>query len=524
MSLPWPDIAVVLLYVVAIVAFGCFFLRSSGTTEGFTAAGRRLPGWAVGLSIFGTFLSSNTFLGVPGKVYGSNWNAYVFSLSLPLAAWIATRWFVPFYRAGGEISAYHHLESRFGPWARTYAVLCYLLTQLSRTGSIMFGVSLAVSALLGWDVRAIIIGSGILVTLYTLLGGIEAVIWTDVVQSIILIAGALLIAGLLLFEVPGGPAQSFALAAGAGKFSLGSFGLDLTQSTFWVVLVYGLFINLTNFGIDQSYVQRYLTAKTDREANKSVWLGAILYVPASLLFFLIGASLFSYYEVYADQQHEVRLEVARATGQELPEPELYLAAEALTDAQLGDKVLPHFIATRLRGGLAGLLIAAILAASMSSIDTSLNSSATILLKDIWLRYVRRDLDDAASLRFLRWATLACGAAGTAVALKMIGVHSVLDAWWKLQGVFSGGMLGLFLLGMIARRAGHAAGVAGLLAGLLVIGWMTLTPQAAWCPSWLQCALHTNLTIVVGTLTIFGVGSVVARAPSRRPSAGSDRSG
>ncbi len=351
MSLPWPDIAVLLLYCVVIVAFGCFFLRSSDTTEGFTAAGRRLPGWAVGLSIFGTFLSSNTFLGVPGKVYGSNWNAFVFSLSLPLAAWIAVRWFVPFYRASGEISAYHHLERRFGPWARTYAVVCYLLTQVSRTGSITFGVSLAVSALLGCDVRTIILWSGALVTLYTLLGGIEAVIWTDVVQSIILVGGALLIAGLLLCEVPGGPAQSVSIAWEAGKFSLGSFALDLTTSTFWVVLVYGLFINLTNFGIDQSFVQRYLTARSDREANKSVWLGALLYVPASLLFFLIGASLYSYYEVHQDQQRAVRFEVVEAATPNLPLPEQALAAESLTAAEIGDKVLPHFIATRLRGGL-----------------------------------------------------------------------------------------------------------------------------------------------------------------------------
>ncbi len=146
---------------------------------------------------------------------------------------------------------------------------------------------------------------------------------------------------------------------------------------------------------------------------------------------------------------------------------------------------------------------------MSSMDTSLNSSATILLKDIWLRYVRPDLNDAACLRFLRLATVACGAAGTGVALAMIGVKSILDAWWQLQGVFSGGMLGLFLLGLIARRAGNAAGLTGLLVGLLVIGWLTVSPLLQAWPSWLRSPLHANLTIVVGTLTIFGVGLVVA---------------
>ena len=148
--LPFVDLVVLIVYLGAVVLLGCGFVRKSGNTSEFMSAGGALPGWAVGLSIFGTYLSSNTFLGVPGKAYGGNWNAFVFSLSLPVAAWLAVRYFVPFYRRSGEISAYHHLEHRFGRWARTYAVICYLLTQLARTGSILFGVSLALAALTGW--------------------------------------------------------------------------------------------------------------------------------------------------------------------------------------------------------------------------------------------------------------------------------------------------------------------------------------------------------------------------------------
>ena len=252
-TLPSADLLVLVIYVGVVVLSVAYFARHSRTPEGFTMARGRLSSSLVGLSLFGTYLSSNTFLGVPGNAYSTNWNAFVFSLSLPIAAFVATRYFVPFYRETGEVSAYTHLERRFGRWARTYALVCYLLTQLARVGSILFGVGLAVSIFSGWSVPTIIVGMGALVTVYTLVGGIEAVIWTDAVQSIVLTIGALFVVGLLVMGMPEGPGQLFEIAAEAGKFSLGSTALDFGSSTVWVVLLYGVFINLNNFGIDQSY-------------------------------------------------------------------------------------------------------------------------------------------------------------------------------------------------------------------------------------------------------------------------------
>ena len=186
------DLVVLLVYMAGVFALGCWFARKSGKPKEFMAAGRSLPGWAVGLSIFGTYVSSIGFLGNTGKAYGGNWNSWVFGLSLPIAAIIAVRWFIPLYRSGNEISAYYHLEKRFGPWARTYALACYLLSQLARIGTILYLVALALSPLTGWDIKVIILVTGALVTVYTLLGGIEAVIWTDVAQSFVLIAGTFL--------------------------------------------------------------------------------------------------------------------------------------------------------------------------------------------------------------------------------------------------------------------------------------------------------------------------------------------
>jgi SSS family solute:Na+ symporter len=484
--LPAIDLAVLGIYLAAVVGLGAWFARRNRTSAHFMAASGALPGWVVGLSIFGTFLSSNTFIGVPGKAYGGNWNAFVFSLTLPLAAWVAAKYFVPFYRNSGEISAYHHLEKRFGPWARSYALGCYLLTQQARVGAILFGVSMALHAMTGWSLPAIIIGAGVAVTLYTLLGGIEAVIWTDVIQSLVLLAGAVVIAVLLITGHPNGASEALHIAAGADKFSLGSFAADFTQSTFWVMLLFGLFINLTNFGIDQNYVQRYHAARDDAAARRSVWIGALLYVPVSALFFLIGSLLFSYYEASPALLQELRS--AHPEG-------------------FADQVLPHFIAHKLPVGMAGLLLAAICAAAMSSIDTSLNSSATVTLKDFFQRHLQRGENEIDALKILRGATLFWGVLGTGVALVMMGQKSLLDAWWKLSGIFAGGMLGLFLLGLIARKADNAAALTCVTLGVLVICWMTFADAF---PENLRSPFHANMITVIGTLTIFLVGLAVSR--------------
>ena len=479
------DLFVLIFYLLGVVGLGLGvgLAKRAKTTSGFMAAGGALPGWAVGLSIFGTFVSSISFLANPGKSYDADWNPFVFGLSLPVAAWFATRYFVPFYRRIGEVSAYTHLENRFGTWARIYAVLCYLLTQMGRVGTILYLVALALAPLTGWSVIVIIVVTGVLVTMYTLIGGIEAVIWTDVVQSIVLTLGIFLCLGILFTGMPEGPGQVFEIASQSGKFSLGSFSASLAEPTFWVILVFGLFINLQNFGVDQSYVQRYATAESESAAKKSVWLGALLYIPISALLFLVGTGLFAFYAAQPDL---------------LP-----------GSIDKGDKVFPHFISTELPAGLTGLLVAAVLAAAMSSVDSSLNGSATLTWLDLVKRFRKSEPDEATGMKVLHKATVLYGMVGTCTALTMIRVESALDAWWKLSSIFSGGILGLFLLGLIVKRAKNPAAVLGVTVGVLVIFWLTATGQG-WLPESLRPALHGNLTIVVGTLTIFLAGLIASR--------------
>ena len=487
-SLRTADLIVLVFYLGGIFGMGCWLSRRSRGTEQFMVAGRSLSGWVVGLSIFGTYMSSIGFLGNPGKSFSGNWNPWVFGLSLPLAAWVAARYFVPLYRRGNEVSAYFHLEERFGPWARNYALFCYLLTQLARMGTILYLVALALAPLTGWDVRLIILLTGILVTIYTILGGIEAVIWTDVVQSVVLTVGAVLCAGILLFRMPGGPGQLFEIANQHEKFSLGSFGMSLSESTFWMVLVYGFFINLQNFGIDQSFVQRYITAKSDRDARSSVWIGALLFPPIAAILFFIGTGLFAFYTV---------------------QPELLPGS--VNALEKPDAVFPYFIATQLPLGMTGLLIAAIFAAAISSVDTSLNSSATLFLRDIYQRYLRPSAGERESMRVLHATTLVWGIAGTVAALAMIKVKSALDAWWNLSGIFSGGMLGIFLLGLISVRAKNPVAMVSTLAGILVIVWLSLAKPATWPDSlsFMQSPFHPFMTIVLGTTVIVLLGSILS---------------
>jgi SSS family solute:Na+ symporter len=492
MNLPIVDMLVLFVYLSGVVVFGSWFVKKSRTTEGFMAASRSLPGWAIGLSILGTYVSSISFLALPGNAYGGNWNSFVFSLSLPLAAIVASKFFIPYYRKSNEISAYSHLEHRFGPWARTYTMIMYLLTQLARMGTIMYLVALAIAPLTGWNVVNIILVTGILVTLYTLLGGIEAVIWTDVVQTIVLITGAVVCLILMFLGMPEGPGHIFEIAQTHQKFSWGSFSLNFSESTFWVVLVYGLVINLQNFGIDQNYVQRYITAKSNKAASNSVWIGALMYIPISAVFFFIGTALFAFYQAQPD-----------------------LLAASPTPIEKADQVFPYFIVSQLPTGMVGLLIAAIAAAAMSSVDSSLNSSATILLSDIYKRYIRKDANEKQSMRFLHIATLIWGLLGTLIALAMIRVENVLDAWWQLAGIFSGGMLGLFLLGLISRKAGNAAAATGVVIGILLIVWMTFSSQLTGNLTMFRSPFHNLMTIVIGTLAILLIGLVISRFKTKK---------
>jgi SSS family solute:Na+ symporter len=505
------DIFIVLAYLIAMVLVGIYFSRKNKSSEQFTKASGKIPSWAIGLSLYATFLSSNTFLGVPGKAFGSNWNAFVFSLSMPVAAWVATKYFVPFYRRSGEISAYTHFENRFGPWARTYAVICFLFTQLARIGSIFFGIALSLQALTGYGMATIMIVMGISIIIYTVAGGMEAIIWTEVVQAILKTLGALLILYLIIQGMPGGISKIIEIGQRDNKFSLGTLNPDFTGPGFWVILLYGFFINLNNFGMDQNYVQRYHTASSSKGAASSVWLCVKMYVPISLLFFIIGASLYAYYDVNPGLTETIRLQAAmeRLPGSASRELIAQTAA-SLKPSDFGDKVMPHFMVTQLPVGVLGLIVSAILAAAMSTISSGMNASATVFTEDIYKRYFNKKTTDKKSLKVLYIGTFICGVLGMIVGIGMIGTSSILDAWWVLSGIFATGMLGLFLLGIISRYTGNVEALTATVIGILVIVWMALPQLIPEKYAKLRSPLDKNMIIVIGTLVIFLSGVLLTR--------------
>jgi SSS family solute:Na+ symporter len=316
------------------------------------------------------------------------------------------------------------------------------------------------------------------------------VVWTDAIQGILLICGALLCVVFILLKMPGGVGQVFQLAGEQGKFGLGSFRLDLSASTFWVVLVYGLFINLQNFGIDQNYIQRYMASRSDGAAKRSALSGGMLYIPVSMLFLFIGTALYTYYTSGA----------------------AILPAE-LQDLVKADQVFPHFIISQLPAGVSGLLVSSIFAAGMSTISTSFNSSATVFLSDYYRKSAKGPQDEKGSMKVLYISSVVISILGIFIALAMINVKSALDTWWKLTSIFSGGMLGLFLLGAFSRYSRSPGAAAGVILGIAVIAWMSLSSLAD-DPGRYGNIFHSYLTIVFGTLAIFLTGFLISFIPGR----------
>ncbi|MCQ2183856.1 MAG: sodium:solute symporter [Bacteroidales bacterium] len=476
MELSFWDYLIFFVFVGGVALFGCsFYKKSKKGASAFTKAEGSIPAWVVGMSIFATFVSSISFLGLPGGSYAGNWNQMVFSLMIPIATILAAKVFIPLYRGVGSVSAYQYLELKYGYWARCYVAVCYLLTQVCRVGSILLLLALPINTMFGWDIGMVIIVTGLITLVYSILGGISAVVWTDAIQGIILIVGAIACAVIITWGMPEGPSQVFSIAAANHKFSLGSTALTLSQPTVWVVMLYGIFMNLQNYGIDQNYVQRYMTAKTTAEAVKGTLFGGLLYIPVAAIFVYIGTALFSYYSA---------------------------CPELLPAGTTADKVFPYFIVHGLPAGVTGLVIASLFSAGMSTVATSINSSATIVFTDFYQKLFPSAEDGKKHMRVLYLTSAVVGALGIGVGLAMMSVDGILDAWWKLASIFSGGMLGLFLLSLVCRKPDRIASIVAVIAGLAVIAYMSLPV--------FKSPIHEYLVVVFGTSVIFIIGFILTK--------------
>jgi SSS family solute:Na+ symporter len=479
------DWTILALSVVVVAAAGSYFARRQKSTEQYFVGGRRVPGWAAGLSLFAASISTITFLAYPGQGYGGNWTLLLPGFMLPVVILLVAYVILPFYRRFVRMSAYEYLETRFGYPARAYAAFLYLAMNLFRLSFVLFLSSKAIHTLTDWDIQAIILVSGAITIVYTVLGGIDAVIWTDVLQSLILLAGGVFCVVVLLLAPEGGPLQAIQIAYDAGKFRVADLSLDLTRPTILVMMLYGLFSFGGGYITTQDCVQRYLATPTTRDARRGLWLGTLSCVATWTLFMTIGSLLYSYYTLNPDQ----------------------LPASVGADQE---KVFPHFIMTRFPTGAIGLVLAAMVAASMSTLSSVMNAMSMVTVCD-FLNRIRRFDTDSRQLLLGKLTTCVWGVLGTVTALSMVKVQRALEFSYVIGAILSGGLLGIFMLAFLVRKA-HARGIyVGLIAGVLVTAWGTIEKLGELglpIPEFLaalQFPGHTFLVIVCSNVASFAVG-------------------
>jgi len=440
----WINYLVLFGYLAAMLGIGICFTGRNRNTDDFFRGGKKVLWWAAGCSIFATMLSSLTYTGIPSKAYAQDMVYLLGNLMIPLVAIVAVYLALPFYRRMDATSAYEYLEKRFNRSARLFGSASFALFHLFRMAVILSLTGLALSAATPLTPIESVLIMGILSVIYCALGGVEAVTWTDTVQTFVLLGGAVLAFFSLLHGIDGGFGGFWELAGSADKFRIANFHWDpaSTQIALWVILLGAIGQNISSYTADQAVVQRYMTTKERKLAAKSIWTNAVLTIPASLLFFGIGAALFAFYA-----SHPERLDPSITT----------------------DQIFPLYIAREMPAGLAGLIVAGIFAAAQSTISTSMNSISTAVVTD-FMRPYRLCSSEKSYLNAARSISVLMGVAGMLLGWVFVDpeILSLFDAFIKVIGLFMGVLGGLFLLGVTTRRTHGRAAMTGAVLGAVFL--------------------------------------------------------
>jgi SSS family solute:Na+ symporter len=488
------DTTLLILYGLLILGVSLGVSQRGRTSSGYFIAGRSMPGWAVAMTLMATLIGSGTIVGHPATVYQKGMILLLGNLTLIVVLLFVARFIVPFYRNVVGMSAYEYLGQRFGLVGRYYASLGFLADRIFDLGVTLLTTAIALNVMTGWPLADVILWSGLFTVLYTMIGGMQAVVWTSVLQGFIFVAAAIFIVLRLIFAPEAGtPGAVVVEAWKAGKFTLGTFEISWASLTDPLITSQWLFIlaYMTNWSrryvADQHMVQRYLIARTDAEASRGALWNAFLCVPVYMVFMFIGACLFGYYQ--------------------LVDPVIDSPPE------LVDQIVPHFIVQHMPIGMVGLILAAILAASMSSISGDLNSIATVLTVD-YLKGIYPRAKEGLSVLFGRIMVLTAGGFAILVALFMApeeGMASIMERGVTIAAILSGGTLGLFFLGFLTRRATREGCYWGIAACLLFTAWALLTSPSTGGLDLgaFNYRLHPILIGLLGHLILFGVGYVAS---------------
>ncbi len=448
MTLHPVDYIIIAFSLLVPIYISIHFARKQTDTAKYFKGGGGIPAWAVGMSILATLISSITFLAYPGSGYSSNWILLVQGLMVPITLIFFIRFVVPLYRKVIGLSAYEYFEKRFGFGARLYTSLAFFLAHFSKMGTVFFLIALAFSKMTGIGTIEMIWILGIMIIMITLIGGMDAVIWMDVIQGFILIAGGILTLIIIISSTEGGLPAILDVAEANGRTGFGPYTFDWKSLTFFVMAINGIFYAIQKYGTDQTIVQRYLTAKSDKDAIKASLIGVLLSVPVWALFMFIGTALFGYYQI---------------SGAFLP------------DGIKADAVFPHFIMTELPVGVIGLVLAGLLAAAISSLDSDLNCLSAIFMEDYYLRFNPK-ADQKKQMLLSKLVVIIAGIASILIALYYVkvGGQGILGIVFKLYAIFSGGIAGLFLLGIFSSRANKKGTYIGIIASMLFTAYAVIT--------------------------------------------------
>lgn len=449
MVLTTADYLVIAGYLVAITLFGSWFAKFQKTTNDYFLADRSTPWWGICFTIVATETSTLSFIGVPAQAYTGNFAFLQLALGYIIGRVIVSAIFIPAYFRGDLVTSYQLLHRRFGSRVKTIASAIFLVTRSFADGVRLFATALVIAVVTQVPVTWTVLVLGAAMIIYTVRGGAAAVIWTDVVQMFVYIAGAGLVFFALLERIPGGWDTVAASASAAGKFTILNLSTDPQVTyTLWAGIIGGIALTLATHGTDQFLVQRLLAARSAREAGTGLMLSGVLVFAQFALFLVIGAMLFTYY-------------------QQTPAPVLNRA----------DEILPAFVVTSLSGGAAGFIVAAIVAAALSP---SLNAMAAVTVKDFYVPFVRPDADERSLMRVARGATIGWGIVQLAVAVGAQWMdRSVLDVGLSVLSLAAGPVLGAFLVGVLTRRVGEGAMLTGMAVGIVVLFVLWWTGAVAW---------------------------------------------
>lgn len=494
----WLDYTIFVVYLVGAVSVGLLFVKEQRTIKDYFLASRSMGFLLVGVSVLAALFSGISYLGAPSEVYAHRFTFILFGLSFIIATPVTTQLFVPHFFQARFYTAYEYLEQRFSVQVRLLASALFILRVLLWLALVTYAPALALEQVTGLPLWFSIICTGTLTTVYTTLGGMKAVIWTDVVQFVVLFGGQVVILCVAVSRIPDGLSGVYEIGRAAGKLDLSLSFSPAERVTLWGLLLGGTVINLVQLATDQVSVQRYLTASSLKEAQRALWLKFWLLIPVFVVFYLTGLVLYAFYTIHGDP----------------------IAAGHITKA---DQILPYFVVTQLPAGLPGLLVAAIYSGTMSATSSGINALTTATLMDFRQRLSHQPSTEAQQLRLARFLTLGYGALVIVLAFGVSRLGALIEASNKAIGLVGGPVLGLFLLGMLIKRATPWGAVIGWAAGVVVVIPVCFFTQTSFL--WYG-VVGTVVTVAVGWLASLLLtalspaprsgGSVPAAGQTNRP--------